>query len=216
MSSADLELRVAWQQHVGDSKQADEWFDAVLTRYRQPGRNYHDGRHVAWVVRHVLALARTHAVDDLGSVVAAAFFHDAVYDPGASDNEAASARLAVRALSEIGWPEPRRDRVSSMIECTARHLVEGADRDTCLLLAADLAVLGSEPARYSDYATAVRREYSHVDDAAWRAGRAAVLRALLERPHLFAPSLGLEDWEARARANLTAELATLGAAPDDT
>jgi predicted metal-dependent HD superfamily phosphohydrolase len=58
----------------------------------------------------------------------------------------------------------------------------------------------------------VRREYGHVDDAAWRTGRAAVLRALLDRQHLFAPSLGLDDWEARARANLTAELATLDAA----
>ena len=40
-------------------------------------------------------------------------------------------------------------------------------------------------------------------------GRSAVLRSLLDRPHLFAPGLGLHDWEQRARANIAAELATL-------
>lgn len=202
-------MRVAWQQHVGVSAQAEGWFDSVLARYRQPDRHHHDVRHVTWVVRHVLSLARSTELDDVDAIVAAAFFHDAVYDPLAADNEAASARLAQRALGEIGWEQASRERVSAMVEATAAHDVGHADRDTCVLLAADLAVLASEPARYGDYAAAVRREYAHVDDDGWRHGRAAVLRALLDRPHLFAPGLGLDDWEARARANLTAELASL-------
>jgi predicted metal-dependent HD superfamily phosphohydrolase len=148
-------------------------------------------------------------VDDLDATVAAAFFHDAVYDPQVSDNEATSARLAARALHEIGWDEQRARRVSELVLSTAAHDVEAADRDTRVLLAADLAVLAAEPARYSDYATAVRREYAHVDDAGWRAGRSAVLRRLLDRPRLFASDLGLDDWEARARANMAAELASL-------
>jgi predicted metal-dependent HD superfamily phosphohydrolase len=36
-----------------------------------------------------------------------------------------------------------------------------------------------------------------------------VLRTLLARPRLFAAELGLDDWERRARANLTSELASL-------
>ena len=51
-----------------------------------------------------------------------------------------------------------------------------------MLLDADLAVLGSEPAAYQAYVTGVRAEYGHVDDAAWATGRAAVLRGLLDRP----------------------------------
>ena len=86
--------------------------------------------------------------------------------------------------------------------------MEGVDRDTAVLLAADLAVLAAEPSRYADYATAVRREYAHVDDDAWRSGRARVLRTLLDRPRLFAPELGLDEWERRARANVTSELAS--------
>lgn len=211
MNGSDLELRVAWQQHVGTSPEAAAWFDDVLARHRQPGRIYHSDRHVAWVVRHVLSLAERVALADLGATVAAAFFHDVVYDPTHDDNEAVSANVAERALDAIGWPAARIERVTRMVLATAGHDVDDphADLDTCVLLAADLGVLAAEPSRYAEYARAVRREYSHVDDDRWRAGRSAVLRALLARQHLFAPVLGLDEWEARARANLTAELAEL-------
>jgi predicted metal-dependent HD superfamily phosphohydrolase len=211
MSGVELELRVAWQRHLGMSAVATEWFDTVIGAYRAEGRHYHGVRHVAWVVRHVQAIASDHPVDDLDSTVAAAFFHDAVYEPTRDDNEAESAAMAERAVHDIGWTEPACRHVSELVLATAGHDVDGVDRDTAVLLAADLAVLAAEPSRYAEYATAVRREYAHVDDAGWRAGRAAVLRALLARPHLFAPDLTLIEWERRARANLTSELASLAA-----
>ena len=73
------------------------------------------------MVRHVEELAATEPVDDVDAVVVAAFFHDAVYDPLASDNESASARLADRELAALGWDEPRRRRVTTMVEATATH-----------------------------------------------------------------------------------------------
>jgi predicted metal-dependent HD superfamily phosphohydrolase len=212
VSTVELELRVAWQRHIGTSHEAIAWFDTVLDHYRGPGRHYHDVRHVGWVVRHVIALSGEHPVDDLDAVVAAAFFHDAIYVPARADNEAASAALAERALDELGWAPERAGHVADLVNATAGHHLEHADRDTCLLIAADLAVLAADPARYGDYATAVRREYSHVDAESWRTGRRGVLQSLLDRPHLFPPSLELDDWERRARANLTAELASLSSA----
>jgi predicted metal-dependent HD superfamily phosphohydrolase len=203
----DLELRVAWEQHLGRSSASTAWFESVVARYRRPDRHYHSVRHVRWVLRHVAALSA--GVDDLGAVVAAAFFHDAVYDPTRADNEQVSARLADRALTELGWHPARRQRVTAMIEATVGHDVEHADRDTRVLLAADLAVLAAEPARYSDYVQAVRREYAQIGDEEWRVGRSTVLRAILDREHVFAPELELRNWEHRARANITAELAML-------
>lgn len=207
MPSDDLELRLAWQQHIGRGRVADRWFDSVISRHREPGRRYHTVRHVRWVVRHVISFAER--LDDPGTVVAAACFHDVVYDPTSSDNEAASARIAAAALAELGWPSDRIGRVASMINATAEHLVPGVDLDHDVLLAADLAVLAAEPGRYDDYVRAVRREYGHVDDPDWQVGRAAVLRHFLAREHLFSPRLALDDWERRARANITAELADL-------
>jgi predicted metal-dependent HD superfamily phosphohydrolase len=200
---------VAWQRHLGRSAVATQWLDTVLGAYRAEARHYHGVRHVAWVVRHVESIAAEHPVADIDATVAAAFFHDAIYDATRDDNEAESAAMAERAVREIGWSDPACRRVADLVMATATHDVEGVDRDTAVLLAADLAVLAAEPSRYAEYTTAVRREYAHVDDAAWRTGRSAVLRRLLARPRLFAAELGLDQWERRARANITSELAAL-------
>lgn len=209
----ELELRVAWERHVGA---AGEWFDAVLDHHREPHRRYHAVHHVQWVVRHALELAArpdvAGRIDDLGAVIAAAFFHDAIYDPGRGDNEAASAALATRALAEIGWGAARIATVADLVLATAEHrsvTPPGAALDTAVLLAADLAVLAADPAGYAEYVTGVRGEYAHVSDADWRLGRGALLRGLIERAAIYDPALGLDAWERRARANLAAELSTL-------
>ena len=101
--------------------------------------------------------------------------------------------------------------VGAMIEATAHHDVTDVDVDRAVLFAADLAVLAASPGSYSDYARNVRREYAHVGDRDWVTGRGAVLRSFLARPAIYAPCLALDDWEQRARGNLTAELETLGA-----
>ena len=78
--SDDLELRAAWTTAVGDDPAAFEALDDVLARHREPHRRYHGVRHVTWVVRHVGDLVRQVPVADVDAIVAAAFFHDAVYD----------------------------------------------------------------------------------------------------------------------------------------
>ena len=90
---------------------------------------------------------------------------------------------------------------------TAGH--RSAAPDEAILVDADLAILGADPNDYLAYRNAVRAEYGHLDDASWRTGRAGVLRSLLAADPLFATSLGRQRWEARARANMTAELALL-------
>lgn len=210
MAGGDLELRVAWQRHVGQGDAADEALDSVIARHRARGRHYHDVRHVQWVVRHVLELADEHDVDDLDAVVAAAFFHDAVYEFDRTDNEARSADLAAATLAELGWEPERCDRVAAMIVATEHRgdtLV--SDTDTAVLLAADLAVLAADPAAYSGSVRKVRREYAQLDDATWREGRLAVIRRFLDQAAIFPTQLELDAWERRARANLAAEEAAL-------
>jgi predicted metal-dependent HD superfamily phosphohydrolase len=147
-------------------------------------------------------------VRDLGAVVAAAFFHDAVYRPDASDNEMESAALAERVLAELGWDAARCHEVGAHVRATARHEPSG-DPDRNVLIDADLAVLGSEPAAYLAYVTGVRAEHAGLGDDAWRRGRSDVLRRLLDRRPLYTTEPGRRRWESRARANIAAELATL-------
>jgi predicted metal-dependent HD superfamily phosphohydrolase len=208
MSDRELELEVAWQRHVTTDRML---LDRLLARHREKHRRYHTAAHVAWVIRHVDELASVEPIDHLDEVVAAAFYHDAVYEPTYPANERASARLARRDLTSIGWDADAIERVASMIEATEHGTIEsgGVPGDTAVLLDADLAVLGADPAGYSTYVTGVRAEYRHVTDDEWRTGRAEVLEGFLERPTIYSTPTAHDRWETRARANLTSELASL-------
>jgi predicted metal-dependent HD superfamily phosphohydrolase len=99
--------------------------------------------------------------------------------------------------------------IESLVRATAHTGADPSGADAAVLLDADLAVLGSEPAAYQAYVTGVRAEYAHVDAAAWQVGRGQVLRDLLARRPLFATAPAQQRWAARAAANMTAELASL-------
>ena len=94
---------------------------------------------------------------------------------------------------------------------TESHLPADDDANGCVLSDADLAILAATPERYAEYTADVRREYAHVPDDLFRPGRAAVLRDLLAKPSLFHTAHAREHWEARARANVEAELSRLDA-----
>jgi predicted metal-dependent HD superfamily phosphohydrolase len=185
--------------------------DDLVRRWREPHRHYHTLDHLAAVLRVVERHAEV--ADDPAAVALAAWFHDAVYDPHRVDNEEASALLAEATLPVLDVPPARVAEVARLVRLTASHDPAPDDRNGCLITDADLAVLAGPPRDYRRYADGVRREYAHVSDAAFAAGRAGVLRTLLELPRLFHTPALRTAWEATARANLAAELATLDAPP---
>jgi predicted metal-dependent HD superfamily phosphohydrolase len=209
VSDHDLELTVAWQHHVAPDRRL---LDGLIARHREKHRRYHTVAHVAWVVRHVEELAALTPAAHLDEIVAAAFYHDAVYEPTYPANERASARLARRDLESLGWSTGPVERVAAMIEATEHTASQAAavDPDTALLLDADLGILGADAAAYAAYVQGVRSEYRHVDDDGWRRGRAGVVQGFLDRARIYRTVPAHDRWEQRARANLTAELAALG------
>ena len=182
---------------------------ALRARYAADGRFYHNLAHVYDVLQHVqpfLAQARQPQ-----ALLLAAWFHDAVYDPRCQDNEAQSAAYATAVLTELGVSEGVVAETARLIGLTAVHETAVYDIDGHILLDADLAILAAAPAIYAAYAAAIRREYAHVPEEAYRAGRTAVLARLLARPQLY----GLPahaTWEAPARLNLRREMAQLSTA----
>jgi predicted metal-dependent HD superfamily phosphohydrolase len=62
---------------------------------------------------------------------------------------------------------------------------------------------------YLDYARKIRFEYQHVPREDYLSGRAAVLEAFLRHPRIYASSVFFERYEARARANVQAEIELL-------
>ncbi|KEG07189.1 hypothetical protein DQ04_10621020 [Trypanosoma grayi] len=83
--------------------------------------------------------------------------------------------------------------------------------DLHLFLDLDLAILGSEAARYQQYAADVRWEYSWHSEADFRLGRAAFLRGFLQHPRWYKTKFFYDALEVRARANVQAEVAALEA-----
>lgn len=207
MTQPEVEIRRAWRRLAGAHH--DLLLDALLQRYRQPHRYYHTATHIMMVVRHVHDVAARIAQQPSPELIAAALYHDAIYDPRADDNEVHSATLAVRDLTTLGWTSEQCALTRSMILATAAHVVTGVGDQTAILLDADLAILGAEPLVYQAYANGVRAEYSFVDDDRWRTGRGAVLEKFLHRQRIFVTEHMHSELEHRARANIEAELATL-------
>ena len=177
--------------------------ETLEAAYADPGRGYHDLLHLTEVLTHVDELISPDA-PAREAVLLAAWFHDAVYD-GRGDDEERSARLALSSLGDT----PLGREVARLVRLTATHRPADDDQAGQVLCDADLGILAADPERYASYTRGVRREYAHVPDADFAAGRAAVLRDLLAKPTLFHTDLARARWEAPARANVEAELARL-------
>lgn len=172
--------------------------------YRAEDRHYHGIGHIEALLSLLDEYRPTFS--DPEAVEAAIWFHDAIYDSRAKDNEARSAALAREKLAETASAE-RLDRIAAMIEATATHSVpeiepETARRDAALLLDMDLSILGAAPETFDAYEAAVRREYAWVEEPLWAAGRGAVLKTFLEREHIFHTDVFRHRFEKKARENL--------------
>jgi predicted metal-dependent HD superfamily phosphohydrolase len=176
----------------------------LLARWNEPHRHYHTAAHLASMLSIVDSNA-AHA-DDPAQVRLAAWFHDAVYDPRAGDNEAASAELATLKLRGLGIDPAE---VVRLILLTTTHTPDPGDRNGTLLADADLSILAAAPEAYDEYTAAVRREYAFVPEGDYRAGRSRVLRGFLERQTLYRVVPDKAAWTDRAHRNLRRELATL-------
>jgi predicted metal-dependent HD superfamily phosphohydrolase len=214
--SVPLDLLRQWNAlaaRVGLDDPGDGDGRELLLRWQEPHRRYHDERHLAAMLVDVDLLADE--ADDPDLVRLAAWFHDAVYAPAASDNETASAALAAAVLREGGLPAPRIAEVARLVRLTTTHDADAQDRNGCVLCDADLAVLGGTATEYASYASDVREEFAHVDDDAFRTGRVAVLTRLLDKQPLYRTQRYRNDREHVARHNMQTELTLLTAGAAD-
>lgn len=210
------ELRGRWARVPGEfgfDVAVEAWGELgedLLDRWGEPHRHYHHLSHLRDVVLILDQLARE-GYDGGPAGALAGWFHDAVYrgEPGA--DEEASAALAFEALTGVGLDRRLVERAGELIRGTARP-GEPDGLDAAVLGDADLAVLAGSPQRYNRYAAAVRREYAHLDDQAFRGGRARVLAGLLALPSIYHTPPGRQRWEIRARENLARELGRLAGA----
>ena len=181
-------------------------FHRLVAAWSEPQRHYHTLQHL----RECLELfdGAHDLANHPGEIELALWFHDAVYDVQAHDNEARSADWARASILQAGGGAAAADRIHALVMATAHH-APVADADTQLLVDVDLAILGAAPARFDEYEAQVRAEYAHVPDAAFRSGRLRILQGFAGRPRLYGTAYFQERCEAAARANLQRALRRL-------
>jgi predicted metal-dependent HD superfamily phosphohydrolase len=184
------------------------FIERVRSRYDEPHRRYHTWAHIiaCFDARDRLTSASLPEVD------LALLFHDAVYDPLGIDNEAASAEVLVEE-GRRAWLDDRLLQRARVLIAVTKHGSEAVidSEEACLVVDADLSILGADAATFADYERDVRQEYSFVGDVEYAAGRTAVLQSFLERPAIYTTHAGRRLWEASARENLQRSLAALRA-----
>jgi predicted metal-dependent HD superfamily phosphohydrolase len=200
---------LALLQRLGATDDAGALADALFAAWSEPNRSYHDLRHLEDCLTQLDSVQEGLRARDV--IEAALWFHDAVYDAVAMDNEERSARWAVEALSSAGVPRAVAGEVARLVLLT-RHRIPPADEAGRVVCDIDLSVLGRSAEEFATYERRIRAEYAWVPEEAYREGRRRVLTEFLRRDPLFQTEAFRSKYEAPARANLARALAALGSA----
>ncbi len=181
----------------------------LLRAYAQPQRAYHTAQHLGECLAHLRQAQAALSQLEISEIALALWYHDAVYRPQRSDNEARSAHwLRVRA-QQFGISPSGIERLAAMILATRHGIGTLPDEpQTQLLLDIDLAILACAPARFREYCAQIRFEYAFVPAAIFADKRAQVLREFLSQPKIYHSFLGAK-FEAAARLNLATEISNL-------
>jgi len=198
LAAFDAHWRTAWSA-VGRHTPPAALRDALLARYAEPHRHYHTLQHLGECL-DAFARERAHAQRS-GEVALALWFHDAVYDLHAHDNELRSADWARDALRAEGIDAAAAQRVHDLVMAT-KHDTQPADADARLLVDIDLSILGAPAERFAEYERQIRAEYAHVPPEVFEPRRRLILGHFLARDPLYQTPVMRARCEAQARTNL--------------
>jgi predicted metal-dependent HD superfamily phosphohydrolase len=182
-------------------------FEQLVACYSEPHRRYHTIQHLdeCFAKFEELRSEANHPEE----IEFALWFHDAIYDTRRADNEARSAAWARATAGAAKLPAAVADRIHSLIMAT-RHDVRPHEADEKVMVDVDLSILGASPARFDEYESQVREEYSWVPAALFRSKRRELLEGFLRRASIFNTRTFVEAYEAQARANLERSIRQLG------
>ena len=193
-------------QTAGLSVASHSWHERLIAAWTEPQRHYHNLTHLEECLAQFDEAAglcgAPHAVE------LALWFHDAVYDPKAPDNEEKSAQLADTFLDGNAGDSALKMEVATLILATKTHQAHG-NGDSEVMLDIDLSILGVGRERFMQYEEAIRREYAWVPWETYAEKRSAVLESFLGRETIYQTALFRDRSEAQARENLRWAMAGL-------
>jgi predicted metal-dependent HD superfamily phosphohydrolase len=194
-----------WVQVGGSADFATHVFDLLDVLYGEPVRHYHRFGHIAHCLQELDGMAGGDG--SRTALEMALWFHDAVYVPGAADNEQRSAQLFASHADAL--PADFVRAVTRLILVTTHKSVpDGADE--AAMVDIDLSAFG---VRWDDFirdSRDVRAELAHLPDAQYYVAQTKFLTSLLARPRLYHTAHFFERYETQARDNIRRLLDHIG------
>ncbi|KXZ68615.1 hypothetical protein [Acinetobacter venetianus] len=173
-------------------------FNKLIAAYSEKQRAYHTLQHLY----ECLILLESIRADlkDAHAVELAIWFHDAVYDPPAKDNELKSAELFEQYLAQ-DLSIDIIQKIKRWIIATQKHKVTD-ELDLQFLLDIDLAILAASPERFDEYEQQIQQEYAWVDPDVYSIKRKQVLAHFYLIEPLYQTEYFQQRLEQRAKSNL--------------
>jgi predicted metal-dependent HD superfamily phosphohydrolase len=165
--------------------------------YASPDRHFHDFGHIAGCLVHLDRVASLLLHPD--AVEMALWFHDAIYVPGAADNEERSAQMFLQLAA--GARGLFRRRVQRLIMVTV-HKCKVQGHDQRFMVDIDLAGFGASWDEFMRRGDALREEFAVLPDPEYYGGQIAFLTRLQRRRPFFATDYFRARYERAAQENL--------------
>lgn len=173
-------------------------FNKLIAAYSEKQRAYHTLQHLYECL--VLVDSIRSELNDSNAVALALWFHDAVYDPQAKDNELKSAELLEYYLAQ-DLSVDIVQKIKRWIVATQKH-VSTDELDLQFLLDIDLAILAASPARFAEYEQQIQQEYAWVDLDIYSIKRKQVLAHFYQTEPLYQTEYFQQSFERKAKSNL--------------
>ena len=180
----------------------------LIAAYQKPQRHYHTVQHLGECLS--LLAGQMHIAQHPAEIEMALWFHDAIYDVHAKDNEAQSAAWATAALLMAGVGEEAITRIHALIMVTC-HSGQPETADEQLLVDIDLAILGQAPQRFREYEAQIKAEYAWVEEQLFQRTRLGILKTFAARQPIYGTPALAELLERQAHHNLDGAIAQLAA-----
>lgn len=173
-------------------------FNKLIAAYSEKQRAYHTLQHL-YECLVILDSIRSD-LKDAYSVELALWYHDAVYDPQAKDNELKSAELFEKYMAQDLSVEIV-EKIKRWIIATQKHESTN-ELDLQFLLDIDLAILAASPERFEEYEQQIQQEYAWVDPDIYLIKRKQVLAHFYQAEPLYQTEYFQQNFEQKAKQNL--------------
>lgn len=181
-------------------------FERLQHSYGESHRHYHNLQHIQATLLHLDGVWEL--AEQPWLIALALWFHDAIYRPFSSSNEADSAQWAVDFMRDNDMDETASKTVHGLIMIT-QHDAGAVGMDQQLMVDIDLSILGSPPDIYQEYEAHIRQEYKWVPWLIYKKRRKQLLASFLAKEQLYHHPHFQQLWTDQARSNLRSAMAQL-------